>query len=153
MATPTYDLLDSVTLASSASDITFSSIPQTYGDLVLVVNTVQVYLRLNGVTSNSYPLVYMAGNGSSTFSGTQNGTAFLSSYTSTAGGMCVYQIMDYSATDKQKTVLGKYSQASQAVEQLVGRFISTSAVTSVVMPFVTYPAGTTFYLYGIAKAL
>ena len=35
---PTYTPLQSIVLTSSASSVTFSNIPQTYQDLVLVVN-------------------------------------------------------------------------------------------------------------------
>ena len=41
MATPTYTLIDSTTLTSSASSVTFSSISATgKGDLVLVSNVI-----------------------------------------------------------------------------------------------------------------
>jgi len=41
MATPTYDLLDSTVLTSSASTVTFSGISATgKGDLVLVINAI-----------------------------------------------------------------------------------------------------------------
>ena len=53
MATPTYTLIDSVTLGSSASSVTFSSIPAG-GDAVLVISgtssaAASIKVKLNAV--------------------------------------------------------------------------------------------------------
>ena len=66
-ATPTYILLNQVTLAATSSSVTFSNIPQTYGDLVLVANYIPsgyTQLRFNNVSSSSYSSVTMYGTGS-----------------------------------------------------------------------------------------
>jgi hypothetical protein len=65
MATPTYDLIDSVTLSSSATSVTFSSITQDYRDLILVCEASSnnspagFYGRYNGDTANNYHTVFL----------------------------------------------------------------------------------------------
>jgi len=151
MATPTYDLLASTTLTSSSTSITFASIDQSYGDLILVVNVGAAVMRLNGDTGYYYPAVGMFGNGSTAASAVLNNTHFNSYYTSLPNGMSKFQIMDYSATDKHKSVLFEYSQGAVAIERYAGRFTRTAAITSLEIGIYTYPIGSTFNLYGVAK--
>ena len=168
MATPTYDLLDSTTLASSASSVTFSSISQDYRDLVLVINvkgasgssTIGVAARFNGDTSGNYSYVTMQGDGSSANSYSSTGETYASFVTGilpdeTNAGLFIAQIMDYSATDKHKTMLSRGNQASDEVGASANRWASTSAISSVTTlctnPADNFATGSTFYLYGIAS--
>jgi hypothetical protein len=59
--------------------------------------------------------------------------------------------MDYSATDKHKTVLVRSNAASTGVEAIAQRWASTAAITSIlVFPSTgSWAAGGTFSLYGI----
>ena len=167
MATPTYTLIDSVTLGSSAASVTFSSISQDYGDLVLVLNSQptaaasNVKLRLNGDTGSNYTQVRVEGGFGTASSDATVGYsldffASTSARTSTGTSLWNYQIMDYSATDKHKSILLRYNAVAYGyVGAAAGRWANTSAVTSLE---VTYSGGniepgTTFFLYGIAKAL
>ena len=114
MATPTYTLIDSVTLGSSASSVTFSSIDQSYGDLRIVINATStsdyagITYNLNSdTTTANYSWLRMTGDGSaaSSFNGTYfwfQPTARLSIADPT---LTTADIMDYSATDKHKTTL------------------------------------------------
>ena len=76
MATTTYEPIETQTLSSAAGSVTFTSIPQTYTDLVLVVNgrkdsSVSVdafYCRINGDGSSNYSWTSVAGDGSSAYS-------------------------------------------------------------------------------------
>ena len=161
----TYTLIDSTTLASSASSVTFSSITQDYRDLVLVLTSQPtaaastVRLRLNGDTGSNYTQVRMEGNG---FSATSEGTIgysldfFASTGARTSSGISLwkYQIMDYSATDKHKPMLLRYDAVNYGYTgAAAGRWANTSAVTSLNITYSggTIEAGTTFYLYGIAS--
>ena len=162
MATPTYTLIDSVTLGSSASSVTFSSISQDYGDLVLAFNVKTTWARLwpiyfnSDTTDSNYSRVFMRGDGSGTSSQASNNSTFYVS--NSTEGQNVMQIMDYSATDKHKTVLNRGNQPSSYVYAFAGRWANTSAITSITLD-TGYPvdspflAGSTFFLYGIAKAL
>lgn len=166
MPTPTYTLLDSVTLASSAASVTFSSIDQSYGDLVLVVeassnsSAAGFYGRYNGDTGDNYHTVFAYGNGSSTSSGTRSPreSIYDFGYHATSGGnaVSIIQIMDYSATDKHKSALHRNNDASERTYMVASRWANTAAITSITMYLFStwqFESGSTFRLYGIAKAL
>ena len=160
MPTPTYTALATTTLASATTSLTFSSIPATYRDLVVVVaqttNTGSYsQMRLNGDTGANYPYVVMYTDPTiQTTSGTYN--QFYGAWILTDGGTLangIWQIMDYSATDKHKTVLARFNytkSASLVVEAAAGRWANTSAVTSATI-FGSFAAGSVFSIYGIAS--
>ena len=147
--------LATVTLASSASAVTFSNIPATYRDLICVVNhtknTLTTFtIRFNGDnTSGNYTSVYMVGNGSSAVSGTETGFTFAFSDTPVNTQVC--QIMDYSATDKHKTMLLRHSDSSRQSAAYAARWANTAAITSMAIALSsgTFSAGSTFNLYGV----
>ena len=162
----TYTLIDSVTLASSAASVTFSSIDQSYGDLVLVISgssgaTASNRYRVNGLSTTIYNSVIMEGNGSSTtsysFANTNSGLAAWLDISAGNSFNYLFQFMDYSATDKHKSVLGRWNSAGVEVGSVAGRVAITAAITSIEMYNSPggnyYAAGSTFHLYGIAKAL
>jgi len=158
MPTPTYTPLATTTVAIAAASITFSNIPATYRDLIVVVegNTVtsgRPVMRLNGDTGSNYTSVMMAG-GSSTYSATTSTTFIdpIPDYSVTGKFMAVWQIMDSSATDKHKTALVRLNQGSTVVHATAGRWANTNAVTTVAMLTnngALYAIGTTFSLYGV----
>ena len=162
MATPTYDLLDSTTLASSASSVTFSSISQDYRDLILVCNfsstfNGQLYLNFNSDLSSLYDFVVMYGDGSSAASSKKANSSvveyeFPRSSTSTPN-FHIHQIMDYSATDKHKSGLSRTNRADGGTSATAFGYASTSAISSLTfqMQSGNFNAGSTFYLYGIAS--
>ena len=163
MATPTYTLIDSTTLASSASSVTFSSITQDYRDLVVVADVeattgsgeeIRIELLINGDTSSNYSYVRMGGNGSSasSSSGTLSWVLFNGYLADGERGLRTAQLMDYSATDKHTTLLIRDSSTDVGrVEATAVRWANTSAVTSLQIRTRSgnYAAGSTFYLYGI----
>ena len=159
MPTPTYTLIDSTTLASSASSVTFSSITQDYRDLILVVEVSNVggntfaNLQFNNDTGTNYSYVQGSGTGSATNSTSATGQ------TSTDGiglaltgesGLWKYQIMDYSATDKHKSLVARFDSVGYRTVIYAARWANTSAITEIdILSFGTYPIGSTFYLFGI----
>ena len=157
MPTPTYTSLANITLGSSASSVTFSSIPATYRDLVLVVNGAgstpeNATLTFNGdTTAGNYSWVSMRGDGSSATSATSTG-ALVNTYT-TDRFTAIIQVMDYSATDKHKTRLSRDDIASYHARAWASRWANTAAVTSMVYGAAggTFNSGTTLALYGIAS--
>jgi len=164
MATPTYDLLDSTTLASSASSVSFTSIDQSYGDLVLVTESTHStpadpYIQFNSDTGSNYNDVTMGGSGSATQSASRSSTTQIrvNAYADLGYGanLIIVQIMDYSATDKHKSVLTRNSVADRGVDAVASRWASTSAITSIKFyaNTGTFDSGSTFYLYGIAKTV
>ena len=160
MGTPTYTALATVTLGSSASSVTFSSIPATYRDLVLVaaaktgVGDDYTVIRVNSDSGSNYSRVQMLGTGSVFNSGAfSSETAFLGSYFGgTDNCSNTYHFMDYSATDKHKTVLMRTNIEGRTMAS-ANRWASTSAITSIYLAANTGPfqTGSTFALYGIAS--
>jgi hypothetical protein len=164
MPTPTYTPLATTTLAGTPTSVTFSSIPATYRDLVLVIrantaSTPEGYLRLNSDTGSNYSTVWMRGNGSAAASSTSSTTYFrysgdiaLGGGVSFANGMAIINIMDYSTTNKHKTILARANRSSNGVVASAGRWASTSAVTSVTVLWeasTAFAVGDTVSLYGI----
>jgi hypothetical protein len=152
--TPTYVLLNQITLAAASSSVTFSNIPQGYGDLILVCEVtgtnIDIKIKLNSDnTAANYPSVVMRGLGSG------SGQSFTSSQgigyvSSGARGYIQSQIMDYSATDKHKTILNRDSDSSLQVVARAMRWTNTAAVNSVaVTGDSAFAIGSTFSLYGV----
>ena len=162
MATPTYDLLDSTTLGTSAASVTFSSISQDYRDLVVVISGTgtgsfqNVKIRFNGSTAD-YSWVNMSGDGSSPTSTTGSGDSWISlnnkAYLNATNGTWIAHVFDYAQTDKHKTVLARGNNASAGTDAIANRWGNTAAITTVgifeqgVGDFAT---GTSFYLFGIS---
>jgi hypothetical protein len=155
--TDTYTPLATVTLGGTASSVTFSSIPATYRDLVLVVagtasTLVNVGIRFNGDTGSNYSVVTMVGNGSAASSSSFTDSFGLAGQLSTVQGNFITQIMDYSATDKHKTHLGRSNLSASSVQGYASRWADTAAITSFAVSNAgTFSTGTTFNLYGIAS--
>ena len=166
MPIETYDLLDSVTLASSAASVTFSAIDQSYGDLILACEglssggTGYLKMQINGDTSTNYYGVNMRTNGANAYSRVDTRSDFLfgvgNVYWDTVN-LCqnFIQIQDYSATDKHKCILGRTDSAALGTCAEAMRWGSTAAITSleISVNLWSIEAGSTFHLYGIAKAL
>jgi hypothetical protein len=160
LPTPTYTALANITLGSSASSVTFSSIPATYRDLVLVVNSTttvltELFLELNGDTNNaSYPRVRASGNGTSTFSGAENNRKItFYGVASSTPSTHIVQFLDANATDKHKTYLTRANQTTEGVDMMAHRFTSTAVITSirVATESGSFATGSLFSLYGIAS--
>ena len=155
MPTPTYTALATVTLGSSASSVTFSSIPATYRDLILIVNGTcstanGILVTHNGDTTNAnYTSVNMAGNGSTATSGTATNRNMISIYTTQSQG--IIQFLDYSATDKHKTALSRSDTSSAETYALARRWANTAAITSIGLSTSagTFNSGLTASLYGV----
>lgn len=160
-----YVSLATVTLGTSDASITFSSIPATYRDLVLVINgnttgNADFGLRFNNDGNANYRFVYMGGSGSgSGVSGTSlsETQVVLDAYfwRSSERSVAVAQIMDYSATDKHKTVLSRNNVAGGGVDAFANRWANTAAIHTIEARVSTggqsFAAGTTLSLYGIAS--
>lgn len=165
MPTPTYDLITSQTLSTNATSVTLSSIPASYSDLVLVVvselsnvDTDYDFLRFNGDAATNYFGIIMRGDGASSASASfssQNqmwvdGSA--STITNNIKNLIIH-IMDYSATNKHKTVLMRNNSTTQTVVTNASRWASTSAISSILYRpnSGTLAAGTILSLYGIVS--
>ena len=155
--TTTYIALATTTLSSATSTVTFSSIPATYRDLILVVNgsssasVVGLAVRFNSDTGSNYSGVLMQGDGSSAASGTLSGTFAEIGVLVTSRMQAICQIMDYSATDKHKTFLSRSDGASDRTRATASRWANTAAINTIQV-FNTnnnFVVGSTFSLYGV----
>lgn len=162
-----YVALATITLTGTDSSIDFANIPTTgYRDLVLVCSArgtittfTNVQMQFNGITTSSYTTLAMYGTGSgngASYSETATNITLeqiaRSSDTSGAFTPIVTQIMDYSTSDKHKSVITRNgSTLSGAVAAMASRFASNSAITSIkLFPFGgSFAVGSTFSLYGI----
>jgi hypothetical protein len=158
----TYDPIATQTLGSSSGSITFSSIPSTYTDLVIVFSgttaaLVAVDIQFNGDTSAIYSRAIISGNGSTASSDREvNQTQSSIGLSSTTQSDSIFQIFNYSNTTTFKTVLSRANVTASLLRACVGLYRSTSAITSVTLSVTnsasTFSAGSTFSLYGIKAA-
>jgi len=157
MPTPTYTPLATVTLGSSASSVTFSSIPATYRDLILIADAIGTgtstasFVLNNDTTSTNYNRVVLLGDGSFSQQGSFNSnSAFgIDSSVRTLG---IFEIQDSSATDKDKTTLYRVTKPNSETLMGVMRRSNTAAVTSIQLSTAgSFATGSRFDLYGIVS--
>lgn len=164
-----YDAIGVVTVGSTpATEIVFNSIPQTYKHLqvrALVRNNraafaSNTYYRFNGDTGSNYAYHAMYGNGSSpgAYGGgsanVQLATDPSASFTANCFAGQIYDILDYTNTNKNKTSrisVGFDGNGSGEVHLASNLWMNTSAITSIRFypnsgEYIQY---TTFALYGI----
>lgn len=153
----TYEPIASTTV-SAASDVTFSSIPGTYTDLILVwggsCTGGPVIGQVNSDTGTNYSDTYLLGNGSAASSGRYSTQGAFRIQISQGTGQTVARvsIQSYANTSVFKTMLSESAAAGSAVERTVSLWRSTSAITSVKFyPFTGTLTGT-LSLYGIKAA-
>jgi hypothetical protein len=164
MPTPTYDLIASNVLGTATSSVSFTSISGSYRDLIIVVNglgnggEINADLRFNSDSGNNYSFVRMRGSGTAASSSTGTSktviTTELGFSNTEQRNHQIMQIMDYSATNKHKTVLiSENSNGVYGVISAAARWANTSAITSVEVRSTTnsFDTGTSFYLYGIVS--
>lgn len=164
MATNTYVALDLKTATSAVSSITFTSIPSTYTDLVVVVSgqvssNVTVACQVNGDTSTNYSTTEMFGDvtaASSFRSSTNAQIAVMGIGAQVVSGsewVSTLNFQNYANTTTYKTILGRTSAAGTGVNAIVGLWRSTSAISSITILGYAgasgFTTGTTFALYGI----
>ena len=161
MPTPTYVPLATVSLSSGVTSATFSAIPATYRDLIIVVNggrtsgTAAVQVQFNLDTGANYSWTSQFGNGSTadiTTSGAFNTfipMGWNGNITTAYNYMGIAQVMDYSATDKHKQMLVRGGRATLATEQIGGRWANTAAIHTVKVDVGPAIAGTTISIYGV----
>lgn len=165
----TYTPIYATTLSSNTTSVTFSNIPSTFTDLVLVVNgkSVTAGSSANGMRStfnNDSSALYsetgLSGDGTSTSSYRLSSNTYLNlgnlSQASAGPSANIINIMNYSSTTTNKTVLIRSNNPSSDVGAVVGIYRSTIPITSMTLTrdgSVNIASGTTFTLYGIKAAI
>lgn len=150
--------LATTTLASASATVTFSSISGSYRDLRLIVAGAgtggsSLCMKFNSDAGSNYHFVRMLGDGSTAASSTGSPRAF--AYCGDFGSAqsnAVIDIMDYTATDKHKTVLSRSNVPANYVFAVASRWANTAAITSidVYIDSTTIAAGSVLSLYGVS---
>lgn len=163
----TYEPIATQTLTTSSANVTFSSIPSTYTDLILIVQAKSasgnnMYIRFgNGTvdTGSNYSYTGLAGDGSGTWSDRYtNQTRIQLSYFATIVNNFNYisttHIQNYANTTTNKTILVRQNQAAEGTGAAAGLWRSTAAINIIDInrSNVDFDAGSTFTLYGIKAA-
>jgi len=164
----TYVLLAHTSLSTTASEIVFNSIDQTYTDLVIVGNFRNTSgnelcnLRFNGDTATNYSYIRTQAVG-----GSLNTIDDSAAFNRIIGGICstygqsavVWDIFNYSSTSIKKSVLVKGGYSHTGSGTAVGLMVcnlwnNTNAITDIrVFPDAgSFSAGSTATMYGIKKA-
>jgi hypothetical protein len=161
MATNTYTALATVAASGSTGTISFTSIPATYTDLIIVLNGAlstgnNTRMRFNNDTGSNYSMTVLAGDGSSASSYRDSSQTSFSypGYYDTAMGMNVIQVMNYSNTTTYKTFIQRNSKASNQAQAAVGLWRSTFAINQIDIysaSGATWTTATTATIYGIAS--
>lgn len=160
----TYTPIATTTLGSSTASYTFTSIPSTYTDLVLILNGantatdqgIAVQVGNGSVdTGTNYSSSYILGNGSSTsFGHDVSGTYAIAGRMDGNNSTSIVNFMSYANTALQKNILGRGNDGTYAIQH-VSQWRSTSAINTIKvynLSSVNFAAGTTLTLYGIVAA-
>ena len=157
----TYTPIATTTLGSSAASYTFSSIPSTYTDLVLVINGTaasgaNMLIQFNSDTATNYSATRLIGDGSTAQSDriTSNANLYVGGM-GTDNSTNIVNIQNYANTTTYKTTLSRASATGIWTAEMVSLWRSTSAINSVkvyLASSVNFNTGTTFTLYGIQAA-
>jgi hypothetical protein len=161
----TYEPIATTTLGSTATTVSFTSIPGTYTDLVLVTSIkatsadTNQFMRFNSDSSTNYSQTNLYGTGTSALSFIQSSqdkiNSVLSGYLVTSqNSPGIYNIMNYSNTTTFKTMISRFNNSSVIAQAEVSLYRSTSAITALEI-FTTpdsFAVGSTLTLYGIKAA-
>jgi hypothetical protein len=161
----TYSTIATTTLGSAAASYTFSSISGSYTDLIIIAQVKgtsasnYLNLRFNGDTGTNYSRTTLSGNGSTVTSERRTNQAQINTdynevIESNFNYINTLQIMNYSNTTTNKTVLCRANNAATGTGMTVGLWRNTAAITSITLVANnnTFDVGTNFTLYGIAAA-
>ncbi len=162
----TYTPIATTTLGSATASYTFSSIPSTYTDLVLIASGTldsgtdqDLRFQLNGDSGSNYSATFLYGSGSAANSNrisndTYGMLDYYGSFSTTQRNVYISNFMNYSNTTTFKTIVGRGNRANSGTDAVVNLWRSTSAITSILLtcPGRNMATGSTFTLYGIAAA-
>lgn len=162
----TYEPIATQTLSTSAASVTFSSISQSYTDLIIVVSGNNASGGATGSsitvgnnsldTGSNYSMTELYGDGTSAASYRDTNKTYLNILLSGSASITstIIQCMDYSNTTTRKTFLSRSNLPSDAIRFAVGLWRSTSAINIInIAPYTgSWASGSTFTLYGIAAA-
>jgi hypothetical protein len=150
--------LATTTLTTTDGNVAFISIPAIYRDLIVVIsgtttNITNTVFYFNDDTNANYSYVDAYGDGTDDLSASVSNTTLPEvGRMSTSQSNVIAQIMDYSATDKHKTVLARSASNGDQVKMSATRWANTAAINKIeIVPTPSgrpFSIGTTLSLYG-----
>lgn len=160
----TYEPIQTQTVGTAVASVTFSSIPQTYTDLIVIVRAEltsgghDLRLRFNSDSGANYSRQISYGNGSSPLAARNSNTDNI--ITATFGGVnsgsyTIINIMNYSNSTTYKRVIQRGGNPGSLDALTVGSWRNTAAITNIECGntgSTTWIVGSTFTLYGIKNA-
>jgi hypothetical protein len=164
MPTATYEKIQTTTGNGSTATITFSTIPATYTDLVIVASVINsngsdsLSLRLNGDTGSNYSYTVLGNSGSTPESYRSSNNTYMQCglELDTSPAPNIIHVMNYANTTTNKTVIARGGQGDIRTRAIVGLWRSTAAITSITLRNPSgagaYSTSSTFTLYGIKAA-
>ena len=162
----TYEPIATTTLGSEQSEITFSSIPATYTDIVLIFDGIRgdgpdldICLRFNSDAGNNYSNTALRGTSTTVDSYRQSNQSIMRLGVITLNRtMLKTNIMNYTNTTTYKTVLSRQDSinTSYGQQETAGLWRDTSAINSITIRnqpgFGSFETGCVATLYGIKAA-
>jgi hypothetical protein len=166
----TYKLIEGKTLSSAVSSVTFSSIPQTYTDLQLLIssratqNVTRELVKIlpNGSTTSNTRLLLFGYDSGSVASGsdTDKYIGWQSGNSTTANTFSNFSVYfpNYTSSNYKSysadTVAENNSSTSWIVALNASLWSNTASLTSIEIACETstFAVDSTFYLYGISNA-
>jgi len=162
----TYEKIATTTLSSLQTEITLSSIPATYTDIVLIFEGVRgsgpdldLCLRFNTDTGNNYSNIALRGNGSTADSYKNSNQSIMRLGVITADRtMLRTNIMNYANTTTHKSVISRQGSINSTYGKQItaGLWRDTSAINSIIIrnqpTFGSFETGCVATLYGIKGA-
>jgi predicted mannosyl-3-phosphoglycerate phosphatase (HAD superfamily) len=159
--TATYEKIATTTLGSASNNVTFSSVPATYTDIVVICNaktdtgSADLWFNFNSDTGSNYSITFISGNGSIIQSARNTNATKMSvtnyGYLETTIGTYIVNIQNYSNTTTYKSSLARANTTSNGLAEGVGLWRSTAAISTIkISPSAeNFATGSTFTLYGI----
>jgi len=153
----TYTPIATHTTTGTVSSYTFSSIPSTYTDAILVVadlgSDTSYKININSDTGSNYSSTFLYGDGSSATSG--RGSSVTAAPTvGRRPGNTIMQFQNYANTTTYKTFISRGNASNHMVIATVSLWRSTAAINSITVTPETgsFGSGVTFTLYGVKSA-
>lgn len=161
----TYEPIATYTIPSAVNNYTFSSIPSTYTDIILIASVKNnsggsraMQMLLNGDTGTNYSSTTLQGDGSSVVTTRNTGTAYLDPAITVSGTdftTCIFNFQSYANSSVYKSILLRVGSPGTNLRENICLWRSTAAINSIKIQLGGtdgYVAGTTFTLYGIKAA-
>ena len=165
----TYEPIATTSTTSNATTVTFSSIPGTYTDLVLVCgfgtsdaanNAPYIEFNSDAYTNNKYSSTRLRGNGTAASSARRSNDPFYICDGIVPSGnvnetMTIVQVNNYSNTTTYKTSLVRNNNAAAGTEAIVNLWQKTEAISTITIKNLStryFINGSTFTLFGIKAA-